>query len=166
MQLTVLIVGLVAGLANGRPQTYKSQVIFGPHNLQASHAPNSVSMSRMMEIKMDQHAANMKAGLFQPGRYSLQPPSKCKHGKVGEYSCDNIDLKGHLRHQDMHSVTRTGNDIWGKIFISWWPFFCLFLSSQDQDWLGFGLDVVMLWCEGNVGLTLLLKLIFFLVEFL
>jgi hypothetical protein len=30
-----------------------------------------------------------------------------------DYPCKNVELKGHLRHQDMQSPENTGNDIWG-----------------------------------------------------
>lgn len=37
----------------------------------------------------------------------------CVDGKAGEYACNKIDLKAFLRHQDMGSRTRVGNDVWG-----------------------------------------------------
>ncbi|KAG5795854.1 hypothetical protein H9Q69_005072 [Fusarium xylarioides] len=54
------------------------------------------------------------AGVFDKDRYKvLSSGTPCADGKAGGYSCNKIDLLGFLRHQDMGSRTRVGNDVWG-----------------------------------------------------
>lgn len=104
----------LAGLASAIvPRDAHGQIIFGPHNLHASDAPYAVAMGTIMEMKLKQHADDMKDGMFGYNKYKQQDPTPCFRGLAGEYSCNNVDLKGFLRHQDMHSRTRTGNDLWG-----------------------------------------------------
>ncbi|TGZ81244.1 hypothetical protein EX30DRAFT_306621 [Ascodesmis nigricans] len=54
-------------------------------------------------------------GAFGKGKYKgKHNVSKCKNGKSdGTYSCSKIDMHGFLSHEEMGSVTREGNDIWG-----------------------------------------------------
>ena len=47
------------------------------------------------------------------GNYKVASTTACVDGKAGGYSCNNVDLKGFLRHQDLGSRTRVGNDVWG-----------------------------------------------------
>ncbi|CEJ94792.1 hypothetical protein VHEMI10304 [[Torrubiella] hemipterigena] len=114
MKLQTLVAASLAGVATAVvPRDYKGQIIFGPHNLQANHAPHAVDMAAIMDMKLRQHATDMKDGMFGYNKYKKQPPTACVRGRAGEYACDRVDMKGFLRHQDMHSRTRTGNDIWG-----------------------------------------------------
>jgi hypothetical protein len=83
-------------------------------SLAAVGSPLAVSMEEMREMKLAQRRQDMAAGVFDQGRYQLQDATTCSNGKAGEYSCNNIDLKGFLRHQDLGSSTRAGNDVWGK----------------------------------------------------
>jgi hypothetical protein len=70
-------------------------------------------MSHLMSLKMQSRERARASGLFQVNRYMDRGATKCKNGKAGEYSCDNVDLNAFLSHQAMGSVTREGNDIWG-----------------------------------------------------
>lgn len=86
----------------------------GPDQLRASNAPNAVSMDVLKQKKLDQHSADREAGVFDLDRYVPKKNVKCKaNGKAAGYACKNIDLVEFLRHQDMASTTREGNDIWG-----------------------------------------------------
>jgi len=76
------------------------------------------SMEAMKLLKQQTWDAQRAAGAFDIDRYSRQAATRCTDGKAGEYSCDNVDLVSFLRHQDMGSSTRQGNDIWGKFQVS------------------------------------------------
>lgn len=102
-----LLTSLVAALT---PPTGKSAIA---QQLSAQSAPNAVSMSVMKELKTQQREQDRKEGVFALDRYVAQGATKCSNGKAGEYMCNNIDLKGFLRHQDMGSSQREGNDLWG-----------------------------------------------------
>lgn len=84
-------------------------------SLQAVEAPMAVRMSTLRGKKEAHFEASRLAGAYDAHRYQAQGPTACStNGTAGEYSCRNVDLKGFLRHQDMGSVDRFGNDIWGK----------------------------------------------------
>ncbi|EAA26632.1 hypothetical protein GE21DRAFT_2745 [Neurospora crassa] len=71
------------------------------------------SMAKLRELKIDTWARQHEAGAYDIDRYQATAATSCVNGKAGEYQCSNVDLKGFLRHQDMGSSTRKGNDIWG-----------------------------------------------------
>jgi hypothetical protein len=71
-------------------------------------------MSTLKRLKLDAWAAQSEAGIFDIDRYAAQAATPCVNGKAGEYACNNVDLVSFLRHQDMGSSTRRGNDIWGE----------------------------------------------------
>lgn len=73
------------------------------------------SMARLRELKIDTWARQNEVGAFDVDRYQASAATACVNGKAGEYQCSNVDLKGFLRHQDMGSSTRKGNDIWGEL---------------------------------------------------
>ncbi|TLD06508.1 uncharacterized protein PgNI_08029 [Pyricularia grisea] len=78
---------------------------FNAQFLQAYTAPNAVEMSAM-------------------------GATPCVDGKAGEYQCNGLDLMGFLRHQDMGSRTRVGNDVWGWTHSSSGREFALFGQSD------------------------------------
>lgn len=71
-------------------------------------------MSVLRKLKLDTWAAQSEAGIFDVDRYEAQAATACVDGRAGEYRCNNVDLVSFLRHQDMGSSTRRGNDIWGE----------------------------------------------------
>ncbi|KXJ88959.1 hypothetical protein Micbo1qcDRAFT_137482 [Microdochium bolleyi] len=88
--------------------------IFSASYLQANNAPNAIGMQELRRRKDNQHSQDLASGVFAEDRYQrLAASTACVDGKAGEYSCNNVDLKGFLRHQDMGSRTRVGNDVWG-----------------------------------------------------
>lgn len=96
-------------------------------SLAATEAPLAVSMEDLKTLKVAQRDQDVADGVFGLNRYSLQAATSCSGGMAGEYSCNNIDLMGFLRHQDLGSTTRTGNDVWGKFIFS--VFVLIFLSE-------------------------------------
>ncbi|KJZ78195.1 hypothetical protein HIM_02233 [Hirsutella minnesotensis 3608] len=108
-----IVFAALAGSALASPAKGSRPRRVGPMALQANSAPNAVSMEEAMQMKFEQHEKDQKAGVFAKNRYVLQGPTSCKDGKAGEYGCNKLDLKGFLRHQDLQSQTRRGNDIWG-----------------------------------------------------
>ncbi|KAK4666481.1 hypothetical protein QC763_0047370 [Podospora pseudopauciseta] len=70
-------------------------------------------MSVLRQKKLDLWSAQSEAGVFDINRYAAQAATSCVNGKAGEYQCKNVDLVSFLRHQDMGSSTRRGNDVWG-----------------------------------------------------
>jgi choice-of-anchor B domain-containing protein len=86
---------------------------FDAQFLEATNAPNAISMSVVRERKVSLREQQKADGVFDVDRYEATGATSCTDGKAGEYSCGNIDLKGFLRHQDMGSRTREGNDVWG-----------------------------------------------------
>ncbi|KND91819.1 hypothetical protein TOPH_03341 [Tolypocladium ophioglossoides CBS 100239] len=70
-------------------------------------------MGMLMNLKTTHHEMKKAAGVFAEGRYEVKSAVTCTDGKAGEYSCENVDLAGHLTHENMGSMTRAGNDIWG-----------------------------------------------------
>jgi hypothetical protein len=70
------------------------------------------SMATLKELKIKQWAKQEAEGAFDLDRYeALQAVTTCTNGRAGEYQCSNVDLVSFLRHQDMGSATRTGNDV-------------------------------------------------------
>ncbi|KAK0752636.1 hypothetical protein B0T18DRAFT_388546 [Schizothecium vesticola] len=72
------------------------------------------TMAQLKQLKEASWAALNETGAFDLNRYgALRAPTSCVNGKAGEYQCSNVDLVSFLRHQDMGSSTRKGNDVWG-----------------------------------------------------
>lgn len=70
------------------------------------------TMAQLKQLKEASWSALNETGAFDLDRYdSLRAPTSCVNGKAGEYQCSNVDLVSFLRHQDMGSSTRKGNDI-------------------------------------------------------
>jgi hypothetical protein len=89
---------------------------FGPDQLKAFNAPDAMSMEVIKQQKLDHVQNNENAGVYALDRYKpVTNKTPCVDGKAGEYKCKNIDLNAFMRHQDMGSRTRVGNDIWGKL---------------------------------------------------
>ncbi|KAK2595272.1 hypothetical protein QQS21_006987 [Conoideocrella luteorostrata] len=84
-----------------------------PESLAASGSPMAVSMEELMEAKLSHREQDIASGVFDKDRYTAQAATACINGKAGEYSCKNADLKGFIRHKDLGSRTRAGNDVWG-----------------------------------------------------
>lgn len=124
-----LLMAALAGSAVARPNVAPREEeegkmsIFGPKELKATSAPKAVSMKILKQKKLDQHSKDREAGVFDLDRYDEQDATGCIDGKSGEYKCNNIDLKGFLRHQDMNSRTREGNDVWGMFSVSYFFIF-------------------------------------------
>lgn len=71
-------------------------------------------MSVLRQLKLNTWAEQFEIGAFDVDRYeALAASTPCTNGKAGEYRCNNVDLISFLRHQDMGSSTRQGNDVWG-----------------------------------------------------
>ncbi|CAH0023204.1 unnamed protein product [Clonostachys rhizophaga] len=87
--------------------------LFNADTLKAESAPKAVSMATLKQRKVEQRERDVANGLFDVDRYAATSATPCVNGKAGEYSCNNVDLLGFLRHQDVGSRTREGNDIWG-----------------------------------------------------
>jgi len=70
------------------------------------------SMAVLKELKLASWSKLQEAGAYDINRYeALRASTACVNGKAGEYSCNKVDLISFLRHQDMGSSTRKGNDI-------------------------------------------------------
>jgi hypothetical protein len=111
--LTSLLLATLAGSAVAQTQKINTAK-FNEDYLRASSAPNAIGMKELRQRKMALHESEAAAGVFDKDRYKvLSSATPCSGGKAGEYSCNNVDLLGFLRHQDMGSRTRVGNDIWG-----------------------------------------------------
>lgn len=103
----------LAGLATGAAAQSIKPAEFKADSLKASSAPNAVAMSTLRQRKESQFKKDKDAGMYDIDRYEATGAEACVDGMAGEYQCNNIDLKGFLRHQDLNSRTREGNDIWG-----------------------------------------------------
>lgn len=104
---------LVAALATAAAAEKINTSMFDAEYLQASNAPNAVSMSVVRGRKTALREQQIANGDFDVDRYEVAAATGCTDGKAGEYTCNNVDLKAFLRHQDMGSRTREGNDVWG-----------------------------------------------------
>ncbi|KAK3356827.1 hypothetical protein B0T25DRAFT_603427 [Lasiosphaeria hispida] len=72
------------------------------------------TMAVLKQRKLEAWSAQAEAGVFDLDRYAkLAATTPCVNGKAGEYKCSNVDLISFLRHQDLGSSTRRGNDVWG-----------------------------------------------------
>ena len=105
---TSLLLAALAGTSAAQTST-----VFNAESLKADSAPHAVSMSTLRQRKTSQREKDIAAGQFDVDRYEAVDATACTDGKAGEYSCNNVDLLGFLRHQDIGSQTREGNDIWG-----------------------------------------------------
>lgn len=73
---------------------------------------SAASMAELKELKMATWSAQAEAGAYDVNRYqAFAASTPCVNGKAGEYRCNNVDLVSFLRHQDMGSSTRKGNDV-------------------------------------------------------
>jgi hypothetical protein len=79
----------------------------------SSNGSTAITMADVMKFKEMEWSDKEEANEFAWDAYSAVDPQPCVSGKIAEYQCKNVELKGFLRHQDTHSVTRKGNDIWG-----------------------------------------------------
>ncbi|POR35888.1 Uncharacterized protein TPAR_03922 [Tolypocladium paradoxum] len=70
-------------------------------------------MEFLMRIKTAHREKQKSSGVFEQDKYKVTPATACNEGRAGEYSCENVDLTGHLTHEALGSTTREGNDIWG-----------------------------------------------------
>lgn len=116
-----LLVAALAGPALARPgpavpgpDVLAQKAVYGPDELRAYTAPHAVSMDALKQKKLDQLARDESAGVYAKDHYKSQGAADCVDGKAGEYSCNRVNLRGFLSHQDTQSSARRGNDIWGK----------------------------------------------------
>ena len=102
MKLSVLSTLAVAG------------VVSAEMSLQSMSMQGANMMQSMMQYKQSLRDERRAAGDFDINRYQRAESAPCINGKAGEYDCNNVDLLDHLRHQDMGSRSRDGNDLWGS----------------------------------------------------
>ncbi|KXX80389.1 hypothetical protein MMYC01_203281 [Madurella mycetomatis] len=85
----------------------------------AAAAASAGKMERVMDIKTKQWADARAKGLFGGSALyhkigSWQP---CINGKSGRgknaYRCNKVDMHGFLSHEDLGSIEKAGNDVWG-----------------------------------------------------
>ncbi|KAI6778455.1 uncharacterized protein J7T54_005361 [Emericellopsis cladophorae] len=113
---SIFLAGLVTSAAaqDFKAAEFKVQASdFKANELKASSAPKAVAMSTLRQRKESQFEKDRADGMYKKNRYEVASATECVDGKAGEYSCNNIDLKGFIRHQDTNSRTREGNDVWG-----------------------------------------------------
>lgn len=92
--------------------------------LRAASAPNAVEMKELRQRKMALRESEEAAGISDKDRYKkVSSAASCTNGKAGGDSCNNINLLGFLRHQDLGSRTREGNKIWGIFLRTKMPVF-------------------------------------------
>lgn len=78
----------------------------------AGSGVNAKPMSVLRQLKLNTWAELSETGAFDIHRYeALAVSISCQNGRAGEYRCNNIDLVSFLRHQDLGSSTRQGNDV-------------------------------------------------------
>lgn len=72
------------------------------------------TMAELKQLKEASWASlNETGGVFDLDQYDASRAStSCVKGKAGEYQCSNVDLISFLRHQDMGSSARKGNDVY------------------------------------------------------
>ncbi|GAB1317917.1 Regulatory P domain-containing protein [Madurella fahalii] len=87
--------------------------------LGAAAAASAGKMERVMDIKTKQWADAKAKGLFGGSALyhkvgSWQP---CINGRSGRgknsYRCNKVDMHGFLSHEDLGSIEKAGNDVWG-----------------------------------------------------
>ncbi|KAG5820373.1 hypothetical protein H9Q74_000630 [Fusarium xylarioides] len=111
--ITSLLLATLAGSAVAQTQRINTAK-YNEDYLRAKSAPHAIGMGELKQRKMALHESEAAAGVFDKDRYKvLSSGTPCTDGKAGGYSCNKIDLLGFLRHQDMGSRTRVGNDVWG-----------------------------------------------------
>lgn len=92
----------------------KSNNNLAMHGLKPNATDTAILHEWIMKQKEEQFAENEHWGEFDFDNYKSYGAEQCIEGKAGEFMCKNIDMSGYLRHQDMGSMIRAGNDIWGK----------------------------------------------------
>ncbi|EXM08594.1 hypothetical protein NOF04DRAFT_8098 [Fusarium oxysporum II5] len=111
--ITSLLLATLAGSAVAQTQRINTAK-YNEDYLRAKSAPHAIGMGELKQRKMALHESEAAAGVFDKDRYKvLSSGTPCSDGKAEGYSCNKIDLLGFLRHQDMGSRTRVGNDVWG-----------------------------------------------------
>ncbi|KAH7174999.1 uncharacterized protein B0J16DRAFT_364942 [Fusarium flagelliforme] len=109
--LTSLLLATLAGSAVAQDKINTAK--FDEGYLRANSAPNAIGMGVLRQRKTALFEKQAASGVFDKDRYKVASSTACVDGKAGGYSCNNVDMKGFLRHQDMGSRTRVGNDVWG-----------------------------------------------------
>jgi hypothetical protein len=72
----------------------------------------ATSMEVLRQLKLESWSNLQEAGAYDFDRYqALRAGTPCVNGMAGEYQCNKVDLMAFLRHQDMGSSTRKGNDV-------------------------------------------------------
>ena len=89
----------------------------------AAGVENVAANEVMTELMAEKIAVREKwkgLGVFKSKLYKrLATKQPCVNGVSGrgknqeQYKCKNIDMRSFISHEDMGSVTREGNDVWG-----------------------------------------------------
>lgn len=104
---------------------------------------DELKMDRLMNMKLEQWGKMRAEGMFDPNRVaSMAQKVTCSGGKAGDYSCDHVDLLSFLSHEDMGSITREGNDVWGMFETS----YDILLADTEYNQVG------LLWMDVSLGL--------------
>ncbi|KFY00288.1 hypothetical protein O988_03392 [Pseudogymnoascus sp. VKM F-3808] len=75
---------------------------------------NHMAMERLMDMKVSSREKLRNDGYFKSGKFkSSKHSTACVNGKAGEYSCNGVDLQAFVSHEDLGSVAKEGNDLWG-----------------------------------------------------
>ncbi|RFN48425.1 regulatory p domain-containing protein [Fusarium flagelliforme] len=110
--LTSLLLATLAGSAVAQEDKINTAK-FDEGYLRANSAPAAIGMGVLRQRKTALFEKQAASGVFDKDRYKVASSTACVDGKAGGYSCNNVDMKGFLRHQDLGSRTRVGNDVWG-----------------------------------------------------
>lgn len=112
MKATLFLAGMAStGLAMPATEHWGEKEL-----LKVDIPTDTVKMEDLRATKLKAWEEMRANGEFDDGRYHAQAMTKCEGGKAGDYACMNMDLMHFLPHADMGSKSKTGNDVWGKLY--------------------------------------------------
>jgi len=108
MKTSIALLASLAATINASPTPNKraeriEASDFGAAQLKSAGAQTAISMEVLKARKMEHQNAKEQAGQFAMNAYAAANSTACVNGQAGEYKCNNVDMLGFLRHQDMGS---------------------------------------------------------------
>lgn len=73
----------------------------------------AMTMPEARALKIAHRNEARRKGFFNKGRWKRRTKGACTDGHVGEYACNNVNMLDFISHEEMGSITREGNDMWG-----------------------------------------------------
>ncbi|WP_286233371.1 choice-of-anchor B family protein [Thalassotalea sediminis] len=99
---------------NQSPATNISTLVGIPHEFASELASNGFNIITDRKALKQDDRLKAKLAAYK-SMQSVQQNVSCDNGKAGSYSCENVDLLGHLPLSALSTNSGAGSDIWGHV---------------------------------------------------